>query len=99
MHLEFVSYHPLAAGGIKAGDFGPIQLGNEISDGLPLHVRLKGEEPSNGLVAIEDPSILIHHEHTIFDSVEKRFEKGSLAGQALNDSLQALGIEAVDATE
>jgi hypothetical protein len=99
LDLEFMPDHALPSVAIHAGNFVPVQLRDEIGDGLALDIRLKPEHPGHGLVEVEDTALLVHDEHAVFDGVEKRFEEATFPDQALNHGLEALGIEAVDTAQ
>ena len=81
------------AGGIKAGELLPFGGGQEIRDRAAFGVALDAKQPDGGLIAIKDAAVGIHHEHAVLDDVEERFEKTAFAGEALDDRLQAFGIE------
>ena len=90
----------LSSGAVPRRQFFPIQVGQIPPDGLSLGIlRLQPEQIRDRQVEIDDASLLIDHEHSVFDRVEQRFQKASFAGQPLNDGLQTFGVEPADASE
>ncbi len=87
MHLEFVPDDALTSGGIELGDFLPIQFRDEMGHGLAFTAGLKTQQTRYRLVEVKDPSMLINHEHAIFDGVEEGLQERALARQALHDVL------------
>ena len=99
MNFKFVADDALAAGIVKARDFGPVQFRDKIGDRLALDVRWKGQEADNRLITVEDACGFIDHEDTIFNGIKKGLKKGPLASQALDDTLQALCVETADPSQ
>src|ERR1043166_8285599 len=99
MHFELVTDHAGSAIRINFGDFFPIQLRNEIGDGLSFNIRFQSEVTSNGLVEVENTTRLIDDEDAVFNRVEKPLEKTPLTGQPLNDGLQSFSIKPANAAQ
>ncbi len=96
LDLKLVPHDTLAAGVVQPADLVPIELGNEISDGLAFDIGVEAEESGDGLVEVEDATPLIHDQEAVFDGIEERFEECPLARQALDDRLQARLVQPPD---
>src|SRR5437899_9531040 len=96
MNFEFVAHHALSAFSIETSYFFPSQLGNEISDRLPLDIRLQTEQARDRLIEIENSPGFIHHQNAILDSIEEGLQKAALARELLHDVLQSFGIQPSD---
>ena len=94
IHFKFVPHDLLSPGAVSPGELFPIQLRQIPRQVLAFGLlRFQSEQIRHGLVEINDPSLLVHHEHAIFDRVEQRFQKTPLLRQALDNGLQAFRVE------
>jgi len=55
-------------------------------------LRLQSEQLGHRLIEIDDPPLLVHHQHAILNRIEERLQKTSFPGQPLDDRLQAFGV-------
>src|SRR5882724_8268517 len=99
MHFEFMPHHAFASGAIKLFDFFPLESRDEIGDRPTLRTGLKTKKSSDRLIEVENMPAFIDNQNTVFNRVEKRFEKTALTRQSLNDGLQPFGIEPPDSVE
>ena len=88
-----MSHHARATRTFKVRNLLPLDLGDKIRDRLAFDVGLQAQEPRHRLVEIKDPSVLIHHQHSILDRVEQRLQKRPFPRQPLHHRLQTLRIE------
>jgi hypothetical protein len=86
-------------GGVGPDQLFPIKLRDKVGDGLAFHVVLQTEEPGNGLIEIKDAPLFIHHEHTVLNGIEERFQESPFSGQSLHHALQPLRVEPADASQ
>ena len=100
VHFKFVPHDLLSSGAVSRGELFPIQLRQIPRQVMAFGLlRFQSEQIRHGLVEINDPSLLVHHKHAVFNRVEQRFQKTPLARQPLNDGLQTFGIEPANAPE
>ena len=99
MHLKFMPDNVRAPGVIRAGNFLPIHLRQNVRDVLLLGVRRQADEPGDGLIEINHAPLLIHHQHAVLDGVEERFQKAAFPREPLDDGLQPFGIQRAEAAE
>src|SRR5437879_4578097 len=93
VHFEFMANDSLAAGLVNLRDLAPLELRDEIRNGLTLHIGLKPQKTSHRLVEVDDAPFLVHDEHAVFNRVKKSLQERALPGQALDHRLQALRVE------
>src|SRR5580658_2602561 len=90
----------LASVGAGGAEAFPIQFRQQFRDGAALDlVRVPIEQAGDGLVEIDNASVLIDYQHAVLDGIEDGFQEAALARQALDDRLQPFRIQTADAAE
>ena len=98
--FEFVPDDLRPAGLVPAREFLPVESGQEARDGLAfVGIGLEAEQGGDGVVEVDDAALLVDDQDAVFDDVEEGLKEAPLASEALDDGLQALGIEPSDAAE
>src|SRR5262245_30906199 len=97
MDFELVTDDAGGLWGIEAREFSPIESGKIGADRFAFGgIGLQANQSGDGVVEIEDAAFFVDDEKTVLDGVEESLEKSAFAGEALDDGLEAFGVEAPD---
>ena len=98
--FELAAVNAGTAVGIARRKTIPIEFREEALDGLSFDVVGRQAEEEGRLgVEVGDATGGIEDDDAVLDGIEEGFEERTFAGEALHESLEALGAEPVEAAE
>ena len=76
LYLKFMPHNRLSPGAVPRGQFFPVQLGQIPGQVVALAIlRFQSKQMRDRLVEIDDPPLLVHHEHMTVNVITRRGRK------------------------